>query len=115
MALNHEFGVINDINNQKTYESYTPDVHDCISVDDHIIENLLKPLSTMKTYFYSLKRPEYGLAYSGITVIPPESLSQFLDVVISYKDMRQSVNLNELAKKIIQAKEEDKYMIHFGI
>ncbi|MBO1626696.1 short-chain dehydrogenase [Bacillus cereus] len=115
MALNHEFGVINDINYQKTYESYTPDEHNCISVDDHIIENLLKPLSTMKTYFHSLKRPEYGLAYSSITIIPPESLSQFLDVVISYKDMRQSVDLNELAKKIIQAKEENKYMIHFGI
>ncbi|PDY43822.1 short-chain dehydrogenase [Bacillus pseudomycoides] len=115
MALNHEFGLINDINDQRTYESYTPDVYNCISIDDDIIENLLKSLSTMKTYFRSLKRPEYGLAYSGITIIPPESLSQFLDAVISCKDMKQSVDLNELAKKIIQAKEENKYMIHFGI
>ncbi|WIY58897.1 short-chain dehydrogenase [Bacillus arachidis] len=115
MALNHEFGIINDINNQKTYKSYTPDVHNCICVNDDIISNLLKSLSTMKTYFHSLKRSEYGLAYSGITIIPPESLSQFLDVIISHKGMKQSADLNELAKKIIQAKEENKYMIHFGI
>ncbi|PQZ50899.1 short-chain dehydrogenase [Bacillus sp. MYb209] len=115
MALEHEFGIINDINNEKTYQSYTPDVHNCISVEDDIIGNLLEPLSAMKTYFHSLNRLEYGLAYCGITIIPPESLSQFLDVVISYKDMEESVDLSELVKQIIQAKEENKYMIHIGI
>ncbi|WP_242143128.1 MULTISPECIES: short-chain dehydrogenase [unclassified Bacillus cereus group] len=115
MALNHEFGIIHDINNQKTYESYNPDVHNCISVNDDILTNLFKPLSIMKTYFHTLDRPEYGLANWGITIIPPESLSQFLDIVISSKDRKQSIELNELANKIIQAKVENKYMIHFGI
>ncbi|WP_242491322.1 hypothetical protein [Bacillus cereus] len=57
MALEHEFGIINDINNEKTYQSYTPDVHNCISVEDDIIENLLEPLSAMKTYFHSVNYP----------------------------------------------------------
>lgn len=55
MALEHEFGIINDINNEKTYQSYTPDVHNCISVEDDIIENLLEPLSAMKKVFSFIK------------------------------------------------------------
>ena len=115
MALNHEFGVINDINNQETYEGYNPNIHNCISVDDDILENLIEPLSIMKTYFHTLNRPNYGLAYCGITIIPPESLSQFLDIIISSNEKEHSIDLNELAKKIIQAKQENKYMIHYGI
>ena len=115
MPLIHEFGIIDDINDEKSYNSYTPDVHNCISVDDAIVQNLQEPLSIMKTYFHSLNRPEFGLAYWGITIIPPESLSQFLEVVISSKSMKQSSAINELGKKIIQAKEENKYMVHFGV
>ncbi|MEH7110375.1 short-chain dehydrogenase, partial [Bacillus sp. JJ1764] len=69
----------------------------------------------MKTYFHSLERPEFGLAHWGITIIPPESLSMFFDVVTSSTLYKKSAELNELASKILQAKEEKKYMIHFGI
>jgi hypothetical protein len=69
----------------------------------------------MRTYFHSLNRPEFGLAYWGITIIPPESLSMFFDVVTTSTLYKKSAELNELASKILQAKEENKYMIHFGV
>lgn len=79
MPLTHEFGIIDDIT-EKSYENYAPEKYHCISLDDEIILNLIKPLSIMKTYFHRLDRPEYGLAYHGITIIPPESLSSFLNI-----------------------------------
>ncbi|MEK4386330.1 short-chain dehydrogenase [Solibacillus sp. FSL W7-1464] len=113
MPLTHEFGIIKDIT-EESYKSYAPEKSQCISVDDDIITNLIGPLSLMKTYFHSLHRPEYGLAYHGITIIPPESLPTFLDIVLS-ADEKQCDDLNILGQKIIQAKQENKYMIHYGI
>lgn len=111
----HEFGIIDNIENVKSPFDYEPLKHKCISVDDDIIDTLYDRLSIVRTYFHSLDRPEYGLAYWGITVIPLDSLSLFYDVVTSSPLYKKSDELVELAAKIIQAKEEKKYMIHFGV
>lgn len=111
----HEFGIFDDFDIQKKYNDDTPQKYNCISVDDDIINSLIGNLSIMKTYFHSFNCPEYGLAYYGITIIPPESLSLFYDVVTSSRYFKNSTELSELASKIIQATEEKKYMIHYGI
>ncbi|MCM3116324.1 short-chain dehydrogenase [Neobacillus sp. MER 74] len=111
----HEFGIIDNTENVKRNIGYEPQKYNCISVDDEIIIDLNENLSIMKTYFHSLERPKFGLAYWGITIIPPESLSMFFDVVTSATLYKKSAELNELASKILQAIEENKYMIHFGI
>lgn len=119
MPLTHEFGIIDDIDDitGKFYESYAPGKYQCISVDDEVILSLMKRLSLMRTYFitFTLNRPEYGLAYHGVTIIPPESLTTFLDVVLSTDNLKKYEDINELGEKIIQAKNENKYMIHYGI
>jgi hypothetical protein len=69
----------------------------------------------MKSYFHKFNRPEFGLAYYGVTIISPESLSLFYDVVKSSRFSKKNFELDELAAKIIHAIEEKKYMIHFGI
>jgi hypothetical protein len=76
---------------------------------------LLKNIVVMKSYFHKFNRPEFGLAYYGVTIIPPESFSLFYDVVISSRFSKKNFELDELAAKIIHATEEKKYMIHFGI
>ena len=114
MPLTHEFGIIDDIND-KAYENYAPEKYNCISLDDEVILDLIKPLSIIKTYFHRLNRPEYGLAYYGITIIPPESLSSFLHIVLFSDAWKQYGELNQLAAKIVQAKNEQRYMIHYGI
>ncbi|WP_409291224.1 short-chain dehydrogenase [Peribacillus sp. SCS-37] len=111
----HEFGIIEDIDNEKNDIDYEPLKYNCISVDDNIINSLSEHLSIMKTYFHSLKRPEFGLAYWGITIIPPESLSFFYEVVTSSTFYEKSAVLNELAIKINKANEENKHMIHYGV
>jgi len=115
MPCVHEFGIIDDCSSKKDYSGYTPQKYNCISVDDDIIQSLHHDLSIMKTFFHSLDRPEYGLAYCGITLIPHESLTIFYDAVTSSSCFKQSVELSELAAEIIQAKEQKKYMIHYGI
>lgn len=69
----------------------------------------------MKTYFHSFNRPEFGLAYYGITIIPPESLALFYDAVVSSQDFKSSKELSRLGSKIMEATEEKKYMIHYGV
>lgn len=114
MALIHEFGIIDDLTDT-SYEEYLPEKYQCILVSDDHAQVLLKPLSLVKTYFDSLDRPEFGLAYYGTTIIPPESLSSFLDIILSNKRLKQQGDIIELSKKIIQAKNENKHMIHYGI
>lgn len=115
MPCVHEFGILEDLDKQKEYIDYEPQKYNCISVDDDIINSLYLHLSIMKTYYHSFNRQEYGLAYCGITIIPPESLSKFYDVVTSSEYFKKSIELDELTSKIIQAKEENKFMIHYGV
>lgn len=115
MPCVHEFGIIDNFKSKKNYNDYNPQKYQCISVDDDMIQNLSEQLSIIKTHFHSLDRPEYGLAYCGITIIPHESLALFYNIVTSSKYFSQSLELSELASKIIQAKEEKKWMIHYGI
>lgn len=75
----------------------------------------MEQLLIMKTYSHSFDRQDYGLAYHGITIIPPESLSFFYYVVISSNYLKKSASLEELTFVILKAIEEEKYMIHFGI
>ena len=97
------------------FGEYEPEKYQCISVDDDIILDLCDALSIMKTYFRSLTIPDCGLAYHGHTIIPPESLPTFLDLVLSADGLKQYDDLHDLMGKIIQAKNENKYMIHYGI
>lgn len=115
MPLVHEFGILDDFDSQKKYNEYTPQKYNCVSVDDDIISSLIGNLSIMSSYFHSFNRPEYGLSYYGITIIPPESLSLFYDVIASSGYFKNSTELSELASIIQQATEEKKHMIHYGI
>jgi hypothetical protein len=111
----HQFGILDPVDTKKTYNDYTPEKYDCISVHDDTISLLADQLSTMKTYFHSFDRPERGLAWYGITIIPPESLSSFHDAVTSSEWFGHSDEFRKLAAKIMQAKRDNKPMIHFGI
>jgi hypothetical protein len=78
MACKHEFGNIINFDTSKDYGYYAPQEYNCISVDDELISDILRYLKIMKSYFHSYKRPEFGLAHCGVTIIPPESLLFFL-------------------------------------
>ena len=110
-----EFGIIEDIEETRQY-SYDPEKYNCVCIDDDIyIDDWWDRLVLMRTYFHSLDRPEFGLARWGITLIPPESLPVFQEIVLSDKRMKEDDHLKELAVKIQDAVSRNKFMIHFGI
>jgi hypothetical protein len=111
----HSFGILDEFDRRQTFNEYNPWEYDCVSVHDDLVCGFIGKLSAMKTYFHSLDRPEHGLAYCGITLIPPESSSLFHDAVTSSEHFGDSDQLARLASTITQAMKAGKYMIHFGI
>lgn len=110
-----EFGIIEDIGEMQEY-SYAPEKYQCVCIDDNIyIDGWWDKLVLLKTYFHSLDRPEFGLARWGITLIPPESLPGFQEIVLSDRRINEDIHLRELADKIQDAISRNKLMIHFGI
>ena len=110
-----EFGIVEDIRETQSY-SYDPEKYHCVFIDDETyIDDWWNKLLLLKTYFHSLSRPEFGLARYGITLIPPESLPAFQEIVLSDKRLKQDENLVKLAETIQDAIQRNKYMIHYGI
>ncbi len=109
-----EFGIIEDIRETQEY-FYDPDKYQCVCIDDDIyIDDWWDKLVFLKTYFHSLDRPEFGLARWGITLIPPESLPCFHEIVLLDKRINKDAHLRNLADKIQDAINRNKFMIHFG-
>lgn len=106
----HKFGIMNlspELNER--YDYYEPEKYDCISINDDYIEPLLEKLACIECYWHTLERPERGLAYCGINLIPPSSMEQFIEC------LEGKVGTAELIKLLSKAKEEEKFVIHFGI
>lgn len=108
----HEFGIMQQ--NPQTDEqfvSYEPEKYDCIEVDDELIVSLLVELEKIPCYWHTLQRAGNGLAYCGVTLIPPASLAEFIDVLSAHS----ASGFAPLLSLAQQAKEQNKYLIHFGI
>ena len=110
-----QFGIIEDIEETQTY-SYNSERYHCTFIDDEVyIDDWWDQLCLLKTYFHNLNRPEFGLARYGITLIPPESLPAFQEIVLPDKRIQEDDNLVKLAETIQDAMCRNKYMIHFGM
>lgn len=119
MAYVHEFGVIDYIEEYKENE-YEPDKYNCISVDGDFIDKIYhkgfgKKMKKVETFAHNINRPYNDLAYYGITLIPPSSLKQFLDILIEENINYKSEELVKLINKISEAIKEEKWVIHYGI
>ena len=108
--LTHEFGIMQeDPGPEKRYDGYTPEAYGCISVHDDFILPICTRLKELRCYWHTLERPEFGLAYYGVTLIPPESLEGFMEILWDEPE------LSELMALLAEAQRENKYVIHFGI
>lgn len=110
-----EFGIIDTFEVNKDYSDYEPEKYRCISIDDDFINDWWSGLVLIKTYHHSYNRPELALARWGVTLIPPESLEQFYEIVTNDRRSKSSKQLVELIVLIRKAKEEEKWMIHYGV
>lgn len=106
----HDFGIMPiEPKKGKRYDSYTPQKYNCISVDDGYILPLLEELRGVKCYWHTLDRPESGLAYYGITLIPPESLDAFIGMIWD------NPKLSDLMALLKEAENTKNFVIHFGV
>ena len=78
--------------------NYEPQKYNCITVhDDHILP-LLRHFKKIDFYWHTIDRPEKGLDYYGITLIPPTSMEAFLNVI------RGKRKFSELETLMLRAK-----------
>jgi hypothetical protein len=115
----HEFGIIDSFEENKWYSEYEPEKYNCISVNDDLIGELIikynEELMAIKTYFQVTTQPGAGLDYCGVTLISPESIKQFRDIIIKANNHFKTKELQLLTEKITEAITESKYLIHYGI
>ncbi|MGN1418314.1 MAG: hypothetical protein ACI4W6_03205 [Acutalibacteraceae bacterium] len=106
----HEFAMIKQpVQPGVVYDEYEPQKYDCLAFDDEIIEAVSEKTADIDTYWHSVNRPAKGLAYYGITLIPPNSMDGFLKITQEYTELSA---LSDLLKK---AKEQKQFIVHFGI
>lgn len=111
-----EFGIIDKIDYTKDYCDYEPEKYNCICIDDDVyINDWWKRLAEMKTFFHKMDNPVKALARHGVTLIPPESLLIFIDIVTNDKRIHTDKHLVDLANTIQEAIDANKFMIHFGV
>ena len=106
----HEFGIMK--NNPKLsvrYDAYESQKYNSISVDDDYIEQIVPRLNDVVFYWHSLDMPAKGLAYCGVTLIPPASIERMIEVI---KTVDAHSDLTQLLQK---AQSENKWVIHFGL
>lgn len=108
----HEFGFMqtHPMNDEK-FNTYEPEKYNCIAIHDDFIEPILTDLLSVDCYWHSLQTAEKGLAYCGITLIPPESLEVFIKI-LSFQNKDEYHTLLSLSKR---AQANHQYIIHFGI
>lgn len=108
--LCHEFGIMGQApRSGERFDSYEPGRYGCIRVPDDDLQPLLEAFRLGRTYWHTLDRPELGLAYYGVSLIPPETCAAYLEIVL------KRPQLSALAALFLQAARERRFVIHFGI
>ena len=106
----HEFGMMDKAPaHGERYDNHEPEKYACISVDDDWIEPLLPKLNGIDFFWHSLDVPGKGLAYCGITLIPPESMEAVVGII------EETPGLGNLKKMLVEAKAKNRFVIHYGL
>ena len=119
MPYVHEFGIIDSINEYEE-DKYDAEKYNCISVDGDFIDEIYnkgfgEKMKKLETFAHNVNRPYKDLAYYGITLIPPSSLKEFLNIVEEENIIYKSEELYKLIDKISEAIKENKWLIHYGV
>ena len=75
------------------------------------MESILIDLQSIDCYWYTLQVEGKGTAYYGITLIPPQSMDKFKNILL----LQDRIEYIDLISLINIVKEGNKYIIHFGI
>ena len=101
--------MMNTPRQSERYDEYEPWKYECISVDNKDLEGVVERLSSIDFYWHTLSVKGKGLAYCGVTLVPPCSLKAFIDVIADNSE------LSELKKLLEKALSNNKWVIHYGL
>ncbi len=87
--------------------------HNCISVDEDLFDEVINKAENIDTYFQSYENKGKCIDPCGVTLIPPKSLFQLIDVINSLGNNSNDTKL--LIELINKAHNENKFIICFGI
>lgn len=114
----YQFGIMDKIIYNVNFIYSDPEDYACIFVDDIYIDEMseryTQDFEKMKSYSYSTCNEGWGLDIFGLTLIPPESLKIFSQIVTSANKYYKNQQLQSLIDLISEAMSEDKYLIHYG-
>lgn len=121
MSDSVEIGIIDNFDRKYDYSIADSDLeyeeiikkYKCVSISDDIFNKIIPQLADMDTYFQNYGNPHKGLDHYGETIIPPESLHEFIDAIKS-----AGILTNEVGSLLILAEtaySQGKYMICFGV
>lgn len=106
----HEFGIMAKAPAAgQRYDDYEPEKYRCVAVADERVERLAREAAQLPMYWHTVDCPAEGLAYTGITLIPPKTLPKLRETVQRLGDMA------ELAALLGRAERENKWVIHYGV
>ena len=91
------------------YDEYESHKYNCIAVDDDYVEAINADLNKIDFHWHTLDVRGKGLAYCGITLIPPCAIESFIEVI---KDIPALSELKILSEKALK---QNKWLIHFGL
>ena len=84
----HEFGIMmNTPQQNERYDEYESQKYDCISINDKRLENVVKSLTSVASYWHTLLAKNKGLAYYGVTLVPPCSLKAFINIIADIPEL----------------------------
>lgn len=106
----HAFGIMQKAPEPgEWYVDYEPRKYRCICVHDDHVEKAVADWRGIDCYWHTLDTPAKGLAYTGITLIPPTSIPAWAALI------QNTAEWNGLKALLDKALAEDKWIIHFGI
>lgn len=109
-----EFGIIDHFDSNGDY--IIDEAIQLVYIDDDLyINDWWNKLLAMKTFFQDLNKPAQALDRWGITIIPPESLPIFQNIVLTDRRIKTDSHLIELVNLIDYAIRNKKYMVHYGV
>lgn len=112
-----EFEILDTVDPDRDY-AMRPHSRHFVSINDDLYLNNWYPAlveKQMHSYFNNLDQPGISLNRWGVTLIPPESLPIFREIVTHSPYYGRDPQLAKLAALLEQAISEKKFVIHYGI
>ena len=117
MPCVHEFGIMPQDPKPEEEFTYTPEKYpDMVVVEDDDLNEWsgrhYDELWSIPVYYHELSRPDVGLAWYGITLIPPSAVPAFLELLVNDPEKEKFADLAYLMHR---AAAQNKFIIHYGI